>query len=133
MSKKSEKKFPVQYQRTKVRVPSDKPIKKGICEGCGFKGETHLHHHKYAYRAATVKKNPKLALENTCELCYACHLLGNSLMTLFRRKEDSMEIIVNIAELMPEDMRQKMDMVARMWLARREKKHLNTTSKEDRY
>lgn len=132
---KSVKKFPIQYQRIKVRVPLDEPIKTGQCEACLRRvgkdiKTTHIHHHKYAYRATTVKKNPKLALENTSELCYSCHLIGNCLMTLFRRKMENMCMILDIAELMPEDMMRKMDVLSRDWLKRREKKPLNTTKKD---
>lgn len=136
--RKSVKKFPIQYQKIKVRIPLDEPIKREQCEAClrrvgkGIK-TTHIHHHKYAYRAATVKKNPKLALENTSELCYPCHLIGNCLMTLFRRKLENMHMILDVAELMPEDMKQKMDALSRGWLKRREKKPLNIALKEDMY
>lgn len=60
-----------------ITLPFDP--RKGICEACGKSVKkkeikyTQLHHWRYAYKPATVKKNPMLVLENTSELCYYCH------------------------------------------------------------
>ena|SRR3972149_6232913 len=62
--------------------------RKGICSACGksvVSGEikvTALHHWWYAYQAKTVRENPVLALDNTSELCFYCHDIGDAIRTI---------------------------------------------------
>ena len=122
-------KYSVTYQRTRIYLDTNPRV--GVCEGCRrsrARGEiksTHRHHWKYSYRIKTVRKNPKLALESTSELCYSCHKdFGDPLRLIFTRKIEDVDLVVNTAELMPESMRKKMDDVAKEWIRRR-RKHLN--------
>jgi len=69
----------IMYRRTRLIIKSDKNIRKGICESCGRKEKTDLHHVVYAYSTKIVKKNHLLALENTVELCYRCHRIANAM------------------------------------------------------
>ena len=69
----------IQYRRSSITVHIDCPIRKGICEACGRKGLTHLHHYKYEFSTKEVRKDPELALKNVIELCYSCHQIGDSL------------------------------------------------------
>jgi len=92
MTKSKKYKSKIQYQTVTVTVVTDKPVRKGECEACRRKiGEgirtTQLHHYKYVYKPATVKKNPILALENTLELCYGCHPIADALRVLARVKD----------------------------------------------
>lgn len=59
-------------------------IRKGICDACGRSKQdgiktTSRHHCKYAYELDTVRKKPELALENSLELCYSDHQIGDGL------------------------------------------------------
>jgi hypothetical protein len=66
-----------------VTLPFDP--RKHKCDACGksiANGEirvTALHHWWYAYQPDTVKENPQLAIENTSELCFGCHPLGDAI------------------------------------------------------
>jgi len=99
----------------------------GICVSCGksiHKGEiktTQMHHYRYAYKPATVRKNPKLALEHTIELCYGCHPVADALRLLFERKNDR---IVNVYLSLPKFVRDELEALAKMIL---HAKPLNTT------
>jgi len=91
------KKYRTKYAGTRgkgvyVTLPFDP--RKGVCEACGrsvHEGEiksTALHHWWYAYKPATVAKNPLLALENTSELCYGCHQIADAIrLLLYSRPE----------------------------------------------
>jgi len=109
--KKKKKKYRIRYQTITVTLPEDP--RKGICEACGksvHKGEiktTHLHHWCYAYMPRTVRKNPKLALENTSELCFYCHSIADMLRGLFSDKAPKATRIYNVAKLIPLDRRAK--------------------------
>lgn len=133
----SKKEIPIQTigygERHKIRVKIPYPIRKGICMACGksvHRGElktTQMHHWKYAYKNETVKKNPLLALENTVELCFACHQIADGLRAMLRL---SPQRIVNVAMLMPRDMKRKMDAFVERWLELRkyEQKDFNSSS-----
>jgi hypothetical protein len=62
--------------------------RKGKCNACGksvASGEirtTQLHHWWYAFAVKTVKENPQLAVENTSELCFGCHPIGDAIRAL---------------------------------------------------
>ena len=83
-----------------VTLPSDP--RKGVCSACyksKHEGEiknTALHHWWYAYAPKTVKKDPKLALENTSELCYYCHQLADSLRALLYAKPERVGKVVKL-------------------------------------
>lgn len=91
--KMSEKKkgYKVRYETAHghgivVTLPFDP--RKHICDSCGKSvadGEirvTALHHWWYAYQPKTVQENPILAIENTSELCFGCHPLGDAIRAL---------------------------------------------------
>jgi hypothetical protein len=69
-----------------VTLPEDP--RKHICDSCkksvaaGEIRVTALHHWWYAYQPQTVKENPILATDNTSELCFGCHPLGDAIRTL---------------------------------------------------
>lgn len=69
-----------------VTLPEDP--RKHVCDACKKsveRGEiriTALHHWWYAYQPETVKANPALALENTSELCFGCHPVGDAIREL---------------------------------------------------
>ena len=113
-------KYPVVYERKTVYVELDSPPKKGRCEACGRvcgKGIkiTALHHHCYKYSKKRVIREPQLSLENTSEVCFSCHRVANSLMNLLSVKANNIKVIINVAKLMPEDMKEKLDKLAEAW------------------
>jgi hypothetical protein len=69
-----------------VWLPEDP--RKHICDSCkksvaaGEIRMTALHHWWYAYQPQTVKEHPMLALDNTSELCFGCHPLGDAIRAL---------------------------------------------------
>lgn len=68
-----------------IYLPEDP--RKHQCEACkrkvgqGIKS-TALHHTSYKYKGDTVKKNPKLALDNTIEVCFTHHKIADALRVL---------------------------------------------------
>lgn len=62
-----------------VCVWFDENPRKGTCQVCGKSVHedeikfTNIHHFFYQWRPQTVKKDPKLALENCIEVCYYDH------------------------------------------------------------
>jgi hypothetical protein len=84
--------------------------RKGVCMACGKsreKGEiktTSLHHWKYAYKADTIRKNPILILENTTELCFACHMIADSFRNMLKLSDDR---IMNVYKTMPKEMQER--------------------------
>ena len=100
--------------------------RKGICEGCGKSKHvldasgnpqikmTSLHHWVYAYKPETVKKNPILVLDNTSELCFACHQIADGLRAITKL---SPARVVSIASLMSKDLKVKFDVICKMWMA----------------
>jgi len=116
-------KFRVGYgSNLSVMVPYPENPREGVCDSCGrsiHKGEinvTQLHHFKYSFKGKTVKKDPLKALENLSELCHTCHRLGDSLRELLFLTEEKLWMVVKTALLMPEEMKVKLDKVARSWL-----------------
>lgn len=79
------KRYTVRYKT--ITVYFDKNPRTGKCKCCDKKAKTQLHHWKYKYTIKEVKKNPKLALENTTELCYFCHRVANALKFVLEQKE----------------------------------------------
>lgn len=60
---------------------------------------TQLHHVIYKYTTDEVRKNPKLALENTIELCFFCHKVGNSMALIEKQKVRAKKIQELIARI----------------------------------
>ena len=71
-------KFVAYYKGIKLRFK--KNPRKGRCECCGRRGRTQIHHWVYLEPKEKVKKNPKLALKGTSELCPTCHRLADALV-----------------------------------------------------
>ena len=109
------KTWPMRYQTITVRVPSETPIRKRVCQACDRsidKGEikrTHLHHWKYAYSVDNVRENPSLALENCVELCYGCHQIADSLRAILDRREESFWKTVKVAQTMTPEQKEKLN------------------------
>jgi hypothetical protein len=88
--------------------------RKGICEACGkskAKQEikmTSLHHWRYAYAPETVKKTPMLILDNTVELCFACHQIADGLRNVMRLSPDR---AMRVVRLMPKDLKAKFSII----------------------
>ena len=119
-------KYLIDYQGKKFWVELDSPPKRGICDACGERvGKeikvTQTHHFKYAYSKKQIEKNPQLAMDNTAELGFNCHKLGNALMNLLSVKLENVGSIVKVAKLMPNDMKLKMDKLCEKWLHYRQK------------
>lgn len=119
-------KYLIDYQGKKFWVELDSPPKKGVCQACGKRvGKdikiTALHHFCYSYSKKQIAKDPKLALENTAELDFPHHKLGNALMNLLSVKLDNIGEIIKVAKLMPPPMLLKMDKLCKLWLHYREK------------
>jgi len=113
-------KYLIDYQGKKVWVELDSPPKRGVCQACSRKvGNgikiTQTHHFVYAYSKKRVVKEPELALENTVELCWSDHRLGNALMNLLSVKLENVGSIVKVAALMPQPMLLKMDRLCKLW------------------
>jgi 5-methylcytosine-specific restriction endonuclease McrA len=68
----------VRYRRATIVVPDAPPLT-GICECCGNKRKTDTHHVVYLFKTSEVRKNPKLALENTVQLCFPCHRVADAM------------------------------------------------------
>lgn len=121
MARKKQKTWPIRYQTITVRVPSETPIRKRVCEACGRsvdKGEikrTHLHHWVYAYKTDTIRENPKLALDNCVELCYGCHQMADALRAILDRREESFWKTVKVAQTMTPKQREKLDALVKLW------------------
>lgn len=123
-NKENKKKYGVTYQRTRIMVPCDENPRRGICDGCGRRkstGEikvTQLHHWLYKYRLSTVKKNPRLALDNTNEFCFnPCHKAADSLRVLTAEiNPKNYGNIVNVAKLMPEWMQNRFTQLCKRWI-----------------
>lgn len=76
------KKWPIRYRRTTVKV-SFNP-RSGRCVVFGHRAnKTDRHHWRYAYPTEKVKLDPALALDNSVEVCFRHHLLGNSLKDFY--------------------------------------------------
>lgn len=92
----------------------------GVCAGCGksiAKKEiklTSLHHWKYAYKAATVKQTPILILDNTSELCFACHQVADGLRSIMKMTDPERAVLV--MRLLPKDLKDKFAIICTMYL-----------------
>lgn len=117
-----------------VTLPFD-PHKR-ICEACGksvARGEikfTAFHHWWYAYAPKTVKDNPILVLDNTSELCFYCHEVGDAIRALLytkpervamvaeclkgEQKERFIKVLIAIINVMKKNSNGKSDMAAKL-------------------
>lgn len=129
MVKEKLNRYGVTYQKTRIKIPLDENPRKGICDGCGRSkksGEikvTQLHHWFYKYHLSTVKKNPRLALENTNEFCFnPCHKAADALRVLTAEiNPKNYDNVVNVAKLMPPWMQKRFTQLCRKWLKENEK------------
>jgi hypothetical protein len=102
-----------------VRLTLPFDPRKGVCSACGKSKHrkeikfTSLHHWKYAYKPSTVAKNPILVLENTSEFCFGCHPVADAFRNLMKL---SPRRIMLIAQLMPDDLKEKFSMIAKTYL-----------------
>lgn len=136
-------KWPVNYgKRLTVMVPYPENPREGKCDACGRKIQdgaittTQLHHWIYAYRHATIKKNPLLVLENCNEFCYPCHQLADALRALVGHlSPEKMWMVIKVAALMPDkkpgepvgkSMKEKLDWVCRGWIEKRKNERRGT-------
>lgn len=91
-----------------VTLPEDP--RKHICDSCkksvaaGEIRVTALHHWWYAYQPKTVKENPILAIDNTSELCFGCHPLGDAIRALLYANPTR---VAQVAELLRGEPRAK--------------------------
>lgn len=128
MIRRRRQNYPVGYNKNTIYVPLFKPPRSGTCSACkrsigkGIK-KTNIHHWKYEYDVNTLRKKPALVLKNTSEFCWSCHQLANCFMNMFRLRKESLHFIVDVGLLMPEDMREKMDIVSEMWIEARRGKN----------
>jgi hypothetical protein len=105
-----------------INLPFDP--RKGICACCGksihkiVNGEpeiklTALHHWMYAYKPETVKNNPILILDNTVEVCYACHQVADGLRGIMKM---SPERALLVMKQMPKELADKFAVICKMYL-----------------
>ena len=84
----------IQYRRSRIRVDYEKT---GVCQCCRKKPKkTDMHHYKYEFPTKLVKKNPKLALKNTIELCMGCHAVGDALRKIEENPSKAYMLVVKI-------------------------------------
>jgi hypothetical protein len=114
--------FPVGYGKDSIMVHLPENPREGVCDACGRSIEkreitiTQLHHWIYAWKMATVRKDPYKVLENLSELCYSDHKIGDSLREILSVKKERLISVIQVALLMPEEMKDKLDWIARAWL-----------------
>lgn len=121
----------VTYARKRISFNYPVPIRKGVCKACHrskHKNEiqqTSLHHTKYAFELKTVRANPVLAIENTIELCYTDHIIGDSLRGLLlsspRGGLKSINRIIQVVNLLPKDQQKHFTKLCKSWLRRKRK------------
>jgi len=73
--------YTLSYHKMKLKLA--KNPRKGVCECCQKKCWTNIHHWLYRYTYTDVRKNNRLALNYTTEVCYPDHELGEALRRLF--------------------------------------------------
>jgi hypothetical protein len=89
----------VTYKGRRFTVEADF-IRSKTCECCKKSGrKLYLHHLKYAYPMKEVRKNPKLALDNTITLCFTCHDVANTIRKLIEADEEILEKLIKLIHL----------------------------------
>lgn len=102
-----------------VRITLPFDPRQGVCQACGKSKHrkeikvTALHHWKYAYKSATVAKNPILVLENTVELCFGCHPVADAFRNLMKL---SPRRVMLVAQLMPDELVVEFAIIAKTFL-----------------
>lgn len=91
--------YTLKYRRYTIRL--DFNPRKGICQCCGKKGLTNMHHWKYEFTTKAVKEDNSLALKNVSELCFVCHNLANDAKHIL----DDFCRYLKLLDLVPEDMK----------------------------
>jgi len=104
----------LRYRNKTIVVDVDYPIRVGVCEACnrdtqnGVINVTQLHHWRYAYKLGTVRKNPKLALEHTVELCFPDHRVGDVFVELCRLNPKYLLRVIDVApDYIRDDVRER--------------------------
>ena len=93
----------VYYRRARIWLGWNP--RRGVCEACGKTVKkkqitrSNMHHHRYAYTTNQVRKNPKLALHHTSELCYPCHRLADAIRQIEEAMRKKPEIVKKLFEL----------------------------------
>ena len=81
----------VRYKTITVEVPGERSP---ICECCGKNTKKpQLHHWIYLYKPKEVKTNPKLALENTLNLCFHCHRVANCIRIIMDNYDKFIKLV----------------------------------------
>jgi hypothetical protein len=115
-------KFPVGYGKEIIMISYPLNPREGVCDACGRSIEkkeitiTQLHHWIYAWKIATLKKDPIKVLDNLSELCYSDHKIGDALREILSVKKERLISVIQVALLMPEEMKDKLDWIARAWI-----------------
>ncbi len=79
------KKRRLRYRRTVITLECDKPE---ICQCCEKqRNKIDLHHIKYEFSTAEVRKNPELILKNTLWLCFHCHMIADAIRKIDEQPE----------------------------------------------
>jgi len=100
-----ERRWYVSYKRVRAKIKWNP--RRHVCECCGAKGWTSLHHWKYAYSSAEVRKDNTLAVHYTTELCFPCHELANAMRKLYE-EDPELRIITKSKKLQKlKELRQK--------------------------
>ncbi len=68
--------YTLSYHGLKLKLPYNP--RAGKCQVCDREGYTNIHHTCYNFTYGEVRKDTKLALMFTYEVCYGCHELSNS-------------------------------------------------------
>jgi len=105
----------VRYRRgnRSIRVTVDAPDDQ-TCAGCleEFTGRRlNRHHWREAYTLDQVRADPQLALENSALACVPHHRVANALRKV---AESDPDVVVNLAETLPRDMKNKILNLAHM-------------------
>jgi hypothetical protein len=117
--------FKIPYGNSSIEVPYPENPQEYKCDACGRSVSRHqidttiLDHWRLAYRTKTLAKEPWKALENLNELCATDHKLRLALKSLLNPREEELWTVTQVGLLMPEEMKRKMDRVARSWLIAR--------------
>lgn len=76
-------------------------------------------HNSYQYKTAAIKKDPYKVLDNLVEFCFGCHKIGDSLREILYLKKERLITVIQVGLLMPTEMKEKLDWVAKAWLVAR--------------
>lgn len=125
----SSKGYKLRYETITVTLPFDP--RKHQCDACGKSvaaGEiktTQLHHWVYAYKPATVRKNPELALRNTSEFCFYCHQIADGVRALLTANPSR---VVEVISVLPQEQRDRMIRIFRKVVQMWEQKQISASN-----